>query len=133
MAQTTQPISIRSAYPDDSGAVRRLAALDTAPLPEAPLLVAEVGGDLRAALSLSDGHVIADPFYPTAGLVVLLEVHAARLGQPRWGRSPVREALQAAAAVWRGLTAREPAPEPSLTVVPERQAPIVVNGLLRAQ
>jgi hypothetical protein len=39
-------------------------------------LLAEVGGEVRAALSLSDGVVVADPFHPTAALAVLLRTYA---------------------------------------------------------
>ena len=40
----------------------RLAALDSAAgVPAGPLLLAEVDGELRAALSLSDGHVDRRP------------------------------------------------------------------------
>ena len=41
-----------------------------------PLLLGEIDGHPCAALSLSDGSVIADPFYPTADLVCLLRTHA---------------------------------------------------------
>jgi hypothetical protein len=47
--------------------------LDSSEIPAAPVLLAEVEGELRAALSLSDGAIVADPFHPTAGLVLLLE------------------------------------------------------------
>jgi hypothetical protein len=106
MSLSSPPISIRSAYPDDAAALRRLAALDSAPVPPAPVLVADVGGELCAALSLRDGSVVADPFASTADLVVLLEVQAAQL-RPARRRSRGRAAMRAATAVWRGLTARE--------------------------
>jgi hypothetical protein len=57
----------------------RLAALDSAELLEQPALVAEVDGELRAALSLRDGAVIADPFHRTEALVDLLLARAAQL------------------------------------------------------
>jgi hypothetical protein len=76
--QPTEAITIRPAYADDDVAVRRLAALDSAPVPTNPLLLAEVDGELRAAVSLRDGRAIADPFEYTAGLVALLELHAAQ-------------------------------------------------------
>lgn len=78
MAQLTTPtITIRPAYADDDSSLVRLAALDSAAVPAGPLLLADVDGELRAALSLSDGHVIADPFSPTLDLIDLLRVHAA--------------------------------------------------------
>ena len=47
------------------------------------MLLAEIDGELRAALSLSDGSAIADPFFPTADVVELLRVHAAAM--QTWG------------------------------------------------
>jgi hypothetical protein len=83
-------ITIRRAYADDESSLRRLAALDSAPVPPMPLLIAEVDGEPRAALSLCDGAVVADPFFPTVHLLELLALHAAatRTGgrrKPSWG------------------------------------------------
>jgi hypothetical protein len=47
--------------------------------PPRPLLLAEVGGELRAALSLTDGSAIADPFFPALHLVSLLRAHASAI------------------------------------------------------
>ena len=69
------PVVLRPARDDDAPAVATLAALDSADPPRGPLVLAEVGGRLRAALSLSDGATIADPFHPSAGLVRLLRAH----------------------------------------------------------
>jgi hypothetical protein len=82
--------TIRFAYPDDHDALCHLAALDSQPLLPGPLLVAEVGGDLWAAVSLADGHgAIADPFHHTAELVALLRERAAHLTRhPGSGRAP---------------------------------------------
>jgi hypothetical protein len=74
--QPPAPITIRRAYADDAVALSRLAALDSAAVPDGPLLLAEVDGELRAALSLSNGSAVADPFYPTLGLLDLLRTHA---------------------------------------------------------
>jgi hypothetical protein len=49
---------------DDQRSVGRLAALDSAPNPAAPILLAEVDGELHAAVSLVDSNWIADPFRP---------------------------------------------------------------------
>jgi hypothetical protein len=99
MAQSQSPISIRTARSGDEPALRRLAALDSADPIAGPALVAEVDGELRAALSLDDQRVIADPFHATSQLVVLLEVQAA---QPARRRAALA-ALRAAVAVRRGL------------------------------
>jgi hypothetical protein len=78
MSAHTAQIMIRPAYADDYDALARLAALDSAAgVPHRPLLLAEVDGTLRAALSLRDGSAIADPFHPSVRLLALLRAHAA--------------------------------------------------------
>jgi hypothetical protein len=77
MSHSIASITIRPAYGDDDASLVRLAELDSAErLPPMPILLAEVDGELRAALSLADGGAIADPFFPTAHLVALLRAHA---------------------------------------------------------
>ena len=80
-------VTLRFASPDDEVALTRLAALDGAPLPIGPVLLAEVDGELRAALALRDGAVMADPFRPT---VALLELLVARAAQLRATAAPAR-------------------------------------------
>lgn len=94
MSATLEPVTVRPAYSADDPALRQLAALDCAAVPPAPLLLAEVDGELRAALSLWDGAVIADPFHPTIALVELLRARAEtqHAGRPRrvaWRRHRV--------------------------------------------
>jgi hypothetical protein len=73
-------ITIRRAYADDDLALLRLAALDSADsVPEGPLLVAELDGELRAAMSLSTGAAIADPFTRTADVLELMRLHASAI------------------------------------------------------
>jgi hypothetical protein len=72
-------VTIRPAFPDDAAALARLAALDSARVPEGPLLLAEVGGEPWAALAPGSGRAIADPFRPTAALVELLRRRAEQL------------------------------------------------------
>lgn len=72
-------VTIRHAFPDDALALLRLAALDSSESLSRPLLLAEVEGELRAALSLRDGGVIADPFRRTEALIDLLRARAAQL------------------------------------------------------
>ncbi len=78
---STPTISIRAATHGDGPALARLAALDSAPVPFGPTLIAEVDGRPRAALSVSEGRVIGDPFARTAELVELLRVHARATAQ----------------------------------------------------
>lgn len=69
-------IRIRAASAKDMASVARVAGRDTRPLPAEPVLVAEVGSDVRAAISLADGTVVADPFHRTAELVEMLRIRA---------------------------------------------------------
>ena len=86
-------ITIRPAYADDQAALARLAALDSAAgVPALPVLVAEVDDELRAALSLADETVIADPFFATQHLVRLLRAHATAVTptRARGSRRPLK-------------------------------------------
>jgi hypothetical protein len=82
----TDTIEIRAAQSRDERALTRLAQLDSARVPRGPLLLAFEGGELRAAISLATGGVIADPFAPTARLVGLLRFRAAPPRRPRRAR-----------------------------------------------
>lgn len=78
-----ETLIIRMAVPADTPALRQLAQLDSAPPPEpVPTLVAEVGGELRAALSLDGGPAIANPFERTADLVTMLAAGVGRRQTP---------------------------------------------------
>ena len=76
----TPTISIRATTASDGPTLTRLAALDSAPVPSGPVLLAEIDGEPRAALSLRDRSVVADPFTRTADVVRLLQVHATAVG-----------------------------------------------------
>jgi hypothetical protein len=71
-------VTIRYAFPDDATALRRLAILDSQRVRRDIVLVAEVDGELRAALT-EDGTAIADPFHHTADLVLLLRERARQI------------------------------------------------------
>jgi hypothetical protein len=75
----TGPILIREATDRDHAALVRLAERDSASRPPEPVLVAFIRGEARAAISLSTGAFIADPFHRTAELVRLLRLRAAQL------------------------------------------------------
>lgn len=97
--QATREVTIRSARAEDAPALRRLAALDSSEVPAGALLVAQISGELWAAVALSTGAAIADPFRPTLELLRLLRLRADQLrpvGEPR-GRS----GLTRPAAPWR--------------------------------
>jgi hypothetical protein len=72
-------LTIRRADTDDALALRRLAVLDSSDPPTGEVLVAEVGDELWAALSVETGAAIADPFRPSGELVDLLRFRAERL------------------------------------------------------
>jgi hypothetical protein len=83
----TAPITIRLATPDDHLGLIRLAALDsTEAVPPGRVLLAEIDGELRAALSLADGSAIADPFHHTLHVLELLRSHAKALASRSGGR-----------------------------------------------
>ena len=69
-------VVIRAARGSDGPALRRLAELDSAELPVGDLLVAETDDQLLAALSMSTGERVADPFRRTADVVDLLAYRA---------------------------------------------------------
>jgi hypothetical protein len=79
-------ISIRTARQDDFAALWQMAALDSALVPDSPLLVAEQEGQIVAALSLSDASAIADPFRRTSEAVALLRLRASQF--PRHAEGP---------------------------------------------
>jgi hypothetical protein len=69
-------ISIQLAAPADMSGVRRVAERDTRVVPPGDLLIGAVDGEVRAALSLTTGDIVADPFHPTADVVALLRTRA---------------------------------------------------------
>jgi hypothetical protein len=69
-------VVIRAARGSDGPALRRLAELDSRPVPAGDLLVAETGDEVVAALSMSTGARVADPFRRTADVVDLLAYRA---------------------------------------------------------
>ena len=106
---TNQRLTIRMAAHTDSDALTRLAQLDSAAPVDVPagVLVAEIDGELVAALPREGRGAIANPFRRTAGVVALLEARAAELNtavrRPRsrsrlfhWLGAPVAEAEQTA-------------------------------------
>ena len=76
VASWERPVVLRRALPAHFAALQRLAERDSRPLPPGPHLIAERDGRVDAALSLSNGELIADPFRRTAELCELLRCHA---------------------------------------------------------
>ena len=71
-------VTIRMAGPADAAALHQLEELDAHRIEGDEVLVAEVSGEVRAALPVDGGRAVADPFRPTAELVDLLAVAARR-------------------------------------------------------
>ena len=72
-------LTIRRATAADAFALRRLAAIDSASPPTGDVLLAEMGNELWAAISIESGAAIADPFRPSRDLVDLLRFRAERM------------------------------------------------------
>ncbi|HVW17854.1 MAG TPA: hypothetical protein VHB30_06355 [Solirubrobacteraceae bacterium] len=97
---STDTVIIRMARAADADALGRLAALDSAAPLRGDVLVAQVGGELWAALSVLDDRAVADPFRRSGELVALLATRARQLrgeaGDARTRRG-LRALLRAAA------------------------------------
>lgn len=89
-------LALRRAAPDETDVVRRIADLDDAPTLDGDVLLALIDGEPVAALSLSTGRTVADPFVPTAEALALLRLRAShvssrgRARRRRWVRLPLR-------------------------------------------
>jgi hypothetical protein len=75
-SSSTSPITIRRASDDDARALDRLARLDSQRLPAGPHLMALIDETPVAAVSLSSGRLIANPFAATEPIVDLLHERA---------------------------------------------------------
>ena len=92
----TRSLTLRHAVPADAAELDRIAQLDSRRAPRGIVLVAEVGGELWAAISLDDMHAVADPFRPTGELVALLVARARQLNRAEQDR------LRGLPSVWPG-------------------------------
>jgi hypothetical protein len=72
-------IAFRPATSDDDRVLRELSQLDSAREISSPAVLAVVDGAPVAAVSLSDGRVVADPFTRTEDVVALLRARVASL------------------------------------------------------
>jgi hypothetical protein len=108
---TDSSITIRLATEDDTLALRRLAQLDGARLPEGELLVAEAEGEIRAALRVPDSAYVADPFYPSAELVGMLDTRAKRIRRQEISRA---ERIRTRLSLWSTLYQRAGETRPML-------------------
>jgi hypothetical protein len=93
-----EPVLMRRSTADDSARIRTLALLDSQRVPAGPFLVAEVGGEIVAARSLTTGAVVADPFQLTSDIVAMLRLRSNQVSGPDQRRARRhRPAAQAAA------------------------------------
>jgi hypothetical protein len=83
--KTSPAVTIRYAAPEDGSALAGLAGLDSSRPPRGVVLIAEVGGEPWAAVSLDDHHAVADPFRPSGELVWLLMERARQVRRAQWG------------------------------------------------
>jgi hypothetical protein len=72
-------LTVRAATPHDAPTVARLARLDGRTPPRGAALLAERDGVPVAAIALTSGSVLADPFHATADAVGLLRGRRYRL------------------------------------------------------
>lgn len=73
-----ESITLRYASDEDRARVDRLAAVDSSDRLHGQVLLAEVGGELWAALETASGRAVADPFRTSAQVVDLLRLHGRR-------------------------------------------------------
>ena len=104
-------VTVRFATRADGENLRRLAQIDSGPMPTGTTLIGEVDGELVAALPVGGGRALADPFRPTAGVMRLLRLRESQLrGRQRRGRRPSRRAPQI-----------QTAGQPSIRISPDRR------------
>ena len=97
---------IRLATGRDASALRRLGGLESRPVPTGRILVAEIDGEVPAALPLDGGGALADPFRQTAHLVQALDAARTHFRGDRTKSGKL--------AAWRRVLGRGPAaPRPA--------------------
>jgi hypothetical protein len=79
---TEEAVALRLYEVADDPMLEQLAALEGREVQHGRHLVAEVDGEVVAALPLAGGEPLADPFRPTAHLVPLMRRRAAQLSAP---------------------------------------------------
>lgn len=78
----TPPVTIRWSTPADAAQLELLAELDEAAIPPGPVMLGFVGDELWAAAAPSTGATLADPFRPSADMVVLVAERGRQLTVP---------------------------------------------------
>ena len=95
-----ESVLVRHAAPRDAARIRTLARLDDRRMPGGPFLVAELGGEVVAAMSLKTRAVVADPFRRTADVSALLRMRADQIAARELAEAKLRPqaALEAVTA-----------------------------------
>jgi len=88
-----ESVALRLCRVHDDEALARLAQLEGRALPAGSFVVAEVGGSIVAALPLSGGAPLADPFRSTAQIMPLLKLRAAQIIDAQREPRPQRRAF----------------------------------------
>jgi hypothetical protein len=98
--QLPDAVLVRHATSADAARIRTVAHLDDRRLPGGPFLVAEMSDEVVAAMSLSSGVVVADPFRRTRDAADMLRLRAAQLAarERQVAARQARAALRPAAA-----------------------------------
>jgi hypothetical protein len=100
---TEDTITIRRAGTVDRHALDRLAGRDSQHLSSEEFMVAEVSGELWAAVGMSTGMLVADPFRPSAEVAEFLRIRAERAREhtmaPR-SPAPLLHRLATRAVAW---------------------------------
>jgi len=73
-------ITIRRAGPQDRTTLDRLAGRDSTDLPDDDFLIAEVAGEVWAAIGLRTDALVADPFRPSGEVAELLRMRVEPAG-----------------------------------------------------
>jgi hypothetical protein len=94
-AAPAEPVVLRLSRVPVDVALDTLGRLEGRPASAGCYVVAEIAGDVVAALPLDGGALLADPFRPTAHVLPLLELRAKQLNRDR----PRRRARVLSAAV----------------------------------
>ena len=89
-ARPAGDISIRRLNENDAEALARVAGRDSAAIPSGELLGAEIDGHLIAAISITSGETVADPFTRTDVARSMLVLRAAQVRESRAGDGHAR-------------------------------------------
>jgi hypothetical protein len=100
---------LRLAGDADAETLSRLAALDEAAPLEGAILIGELHGEPVAALSLTDGRAVSDPFRPTAHLLATMRTRAHGLRAVEEMPSLRERLLAGLPLTYRGRAAGRPA------------------------